>query len=357
MKIWIDARKISNFSDKSNFIKFLINFLNKKDTKNNYIIYSNSLFKADNLNKNFEIKKVKSDFSGLWQIKFWNLLKADKLDLVLFFDYDKPLFYNKKYLAFPWWLEDLFFPWDNFKSTFSKTKYNLLTQIYLDRAEKVFVFNNEMKQDLNDKLNLKEDKIIVFNPPLFKYANKSLDINTKLKHWIANDYFLTNWDWATNNNLERIIKVIWEINNSKSKQNIDLIISWNKASSNIELRDFVVRNNLQNCIHFVWDINPNEEESYYKKSIWYIYSSIYDLYPFSLSKAINYNTFILASDNDVVKNIFWNRINYFNSLSDLEMKNILLKQIKTPKQADYKWIYEDNYKKFEEDIVRLIKNF
>jgi len=355
MKIWIDARKISNFSNKSNFIQFFINALNNQDKANNYVIYTNSLFKNTELNKNFNIKLIKSDFSGLWQIKFSNILKKDELDLVIFFDYDKPLFYNKKYLAFPWGLEKLFFPWDDLNTTFSKAKYNLLSQIYVDRAEKVFVFNEEMKQDLNDKLNVKEDKMIVFNPPLFKYANKSLDVNVKLKHSINKWYFLTNWDSWSNNNLERIIKIIWEIN--KSGEEVDLIISGNKASHNIELRDLVIREKLQQNIHFVWDILPREEENYYKKSLGYIYSNIYDIYPFALSKAVNYDTYILATDLPIIKKIFWNKINYFNSLSDLEIKNTLLDQIKKPKKANYKWIYNSDNSHFELDVTKIIKSY
>jgi len=81
-------------------------------------------------------------------------------------------------------------------------------------------------------------------------------------------------------------------------------------------------------------------EYFYKNTLWVIFPCLYNVFPFVIEKALNYNSNILSSDLKSMKNILENKVEYFkpNNIINIYDKIIKLKI----KNNNYKKIFEEN---------------
>jgi len=325
MLLWLDLRFLKN-DLYSNFILELIQNLIINNWNNRYTIYINSDNKDNthisklSLNKNCKIKIIEiKNFSLKEQIHFLKILNNDKNNLTIFFNHFKPIFYRWNYYTFVLSLKNIYY-W-NFKSSLSKYKYIFLLEKNLEKSEKIICFDNNTKNELTERFNIKEEKINIihwfFKDSLINKLDiwkNEINIDIKAKYWIKNNYLIyAYWDWIEKN-IEKLIQIYDKIN-----KNTDLIILWDKISKNIFLRNKIINLNLQNRIKFVSQIKNSEIPLLYKQSIWTIFPSLYETFPFELSNAIKYNIPIIASDLTNLKNIFWDTIKYFSPISRIDM--------------------------------------
>ena len=111
---------------------------------------------------------------------------------------------------------------------------------------------------------------------------------------------------------------------------------------------------MQKSIHFMWVIKPSEKALFYKNTLWVIFPSFYEPFPFRLTEPLYHNTKILSSDLKNIKAIFWENINYFSPISInsiFEQVNNILEEWE--KVVNYEKIKE-NYNK-ENTIKQLIE--
>lgn len=326
MKIWIDVRNIS--IEQNKFVLEFINYFNSKNKDNILNIYSNSDIEW------VKIIKSKNFNSLFWeQILFLKRLLDDKNDLVITFNDTFPIFYNKRFIQIITSLEKLLYPnIENSKSA-KKHTYQTILKSNLKKAEKIICFDEKTKKDINEKLNIDESKIEII--PGFFYSFKeengeiNLQINIKQKHWLTWDYLIYNSETWTNKNIKRMLEAI-------SKTNISLIFIWNKISSDIETRELIMRFWVKDKIIFAWNPDDNELWFYYKQSLWVIFPLLYSSFPFYLNDVINFKTAIISSNIDEIKNIFWDKANYFSPISTIEITENIEKIIKL-------WKKEVNY--------------
>ncbi len=315
MKIWIDLRLTSTDSLYAEFIKRLTEYLIKLDKENTYVIYSNNNIDID-LQINSELKIVKEiPWSVMEQFSLNSSFKSEDFSLMIFFNHEIPIFYKKKFLLFIPSLKELFF---NTKNFFWKWKYNLLMNISLKNCKKVICLDKSTAIELNWKLNIKEDLIEVLTP-FFLIENKilekkhKLNTNIKTKYNLKSDYLIYDWVNQPNSNLTKLFKAIIAL--KKQNININLLMLSDETVSDIELREEIIDYNIQDRVFFIWNVKSTEEESYYTQSLWVVYPSIYESFPFRLSKAIKYNIPIIASKIPAITNTLWNKIILFNPLS------------------------------------------
>lgn len=329
MKIWIDIRNASKNKNifTKDFVEYL--FLNKKENLLN--IYADKGFEWGG-------KIVPESFSTFWgeQTLFLQQLKKDKNDIVISFEETFPIFYSWDLIVVIPSLETILYP--DIENTKLLKKYSYLYTIKknLKNAKKIVCFTQSTQRELNEKLNISEDKIITISPFFPSSKEISLPIDVKAKLGIRWDYFIYDYNYYSNNNLKRVLEAIKEIS---KKRDIYLVILGSKNANNREIRELILSLDISKNILFGGTPDGNELGCYYKEALGVIYPVIYDNFPMTLHHAVNYNTPILASDNTETRNIFGNSIVYFSPISVSSMvKNITEFLDSGKKEVDYESI-------------------
>lgn len=320
MKIGIDIRNFSNLQE--NFLHNFLIYLGSKDFTLN--IYSNNEIEW------IKIIKSKNFNSFFWeQILFLSKLIQDKNDIVITFNDTFPIFYNKKFIQIITSLEKLLYPNINNSKSFRKHSYQNILKSNLKQAQKIICFDEKTKKDINEKLNIDEVKIEIISPFFYEIKKPTSIIDIKSKHSLNWEYLLYNsWVWI-NKNLKRLFESI-------SKTNINMIFLGNNISNDLETREMIIQYWLKDKIIFAWEPDEKEIWLYYKQSLGIIFPLLYSSFPFSLNDAVNFNAQIIASDIDEIRNIFWNKINYFSPISTIEIIKSIENLIKS-------WKKEINY--------------
>jgi glycosyltransferase involved in cell wall biosynthesis len=357
MKIGLDLRFIDN-DLYSWFVLELIKNLINTDKKNNYILYTNRVLLTEKKPCiTTKIVWIKNWTTGE-QLKFYKILKKDKNDLVIFFNYYKPLMYKGEYYII---IQDLkYIYYTNFNSTIQKYKNIYLFEKNIKNASKIICFDTNTKDELIENYHIKEKEVIVLQGFFIKSSliskEKEIDlkIDTKTKYQINGDFFVYSWwDWIEKN-LEKLIYVFEKLN---QKHNLNLLIIWDIISRNISLRKLVMECKMQDKIKFLWKINKEEKKHIYLQTKWVIFPSLYETFPFHLSEPLYFDIPILASNLENIKNIFWNTIKYFSPISKSSMINAMDSYLKiTPKKIDYKKIREKYIAKNSVEFLLKIIN-
>lgn len=344
MKIWLDLRFL--WEDiYSKFILQLIRNLIIKASDVDFTIYTNSY---QNLleEKNTEVKRVNiPNWSLAEQTKFKKILQKDNPWIMIFFNHYKPIFYKKDYILFVWDLRDLYY--SDFESNIEKFKFLYLISKNIKNAYKLICLDKITKNELIERFNVKEEKIFIidgFFPKnnSFNYdeiKDDLLNINIKTKYNIKNDYFVFSaWD-SIEKNYEKLIKVFKRLKENNLER--DLVFLWDWIWKNINLRNLILENKLQENIFFIPDLDLNEKNLIYKNSIWVIFPSLYEPFPFMLTEPLYFNSPILSSNLKKIENIFWDKINYFSAISINSIYSEIENFLKSKnKKVDYSEIKE-----------------
>lgn len=340
MKIWIDLRFASDDNLYSLFwleiVKELI-----KSRKYNLVLYTNE--KLDLSLPNCEVKVVSEN---PWSIKENFTLKKkfeqENFDLMIFFNEYNPITYKKNYIVILPSLKKLFF--GPFKNSLCKHYYLKLLTSNLKNAKKIICFDKQTFTDLNERLNIEEWKIEIikwFFPIKIEKSNEKIQLlDIKNKHNLKNDYIIYDAKEARTKNLERVLLALKKM---KDEWNIlSLFILSTEACQNLEFRKIVLDLGISDIVNFIWEVDPKEKESYYKQSLWIIYPSIYETFPFELNTALSYDIPIISSNMESIKNILWSNIEYFNALSNPDTSKALNLFLKKKKNQDYTEILNQN---------------
>jgi glycosyltransferase involved in cell wall biosynthesis len=353
MKIGLDLRFLKNWDYYSDFVLELVKNLIRLDKENKYILFLNINYSHLNFWENS--KNITVNTWNLYeeQIKFKKVLDKRKLDNVIFFTYNKPLKYKCNYILFIPDLEEFHF--SPKKNIFKKHFDNYLLSENSKNANKIICFNEKIKIEINDKLNIFEDNIHIitpcFNIEQIEETNFNLDIKTKYN--ILNNYLIYYFWPKESSNLDRIIDIFEEI--KKQEINLSLVILDNQTSQSIELRKKVIDKQLNKQIYFIGNVTKTEEYLFFKNTIWVLYPVLYSIFPFSLSKAINYKSNIISSDLENIKFIFKDKISYFNPTDINDMFNKIT-DLKKSKNINYDFLTENyNLEKTTSELINIIK--
>lgn len=342
MIIGIDLRFLEN-NTYSNFAKNLVKNLIHTQSDVHFNIYTKNpdLFDVDT--KNCHVKFIDIDCWSLTeQTKFLKILKNDKNTLMLFFDYNKPLYYNWEYYTILSWLKDIFY--QNFSNYFHKYKYLYLLEKNLKKSKKILCFDENTKDELIERFNINQEKINLldgfFLENTFHSEDKDISLDIKTKFQIWEKYFIYSWGDGIEKNLDRLIHVFHRLH----KENFDLglIFLWDKIWKNIELRNHVIENGLQKHIHFIDSVKPWEEQLLYQQSLAVIFPSLYESFPFRLSNPMILNIPILASKLHNIENIFEDKIEYFSPISTSSILNTIKNFTEKKSSQNYSSILEKN---------------
>lgn len=333
MKIGLDLRFINN-SLYSQFIISLISKTIRLDNQNQYIIYTNKKIDAL-IQYNDNIREVNIP-NGSWQeqTQYYKILQQESYDLVIFFTYHKPLLYSRDYYIFMPSLKDIYY--HNFANIFKKYLYIFHLEKSIAKAQKIIVLDQNTKNELTERFNIAERKISIL-PAFFlniqDLPQKNIPLDIKSKYSIENDFFIYSGGNGIEKNYE---KLIYSIDRLKQQGiQVDLVVLWHEIAKNIPLRNLCIALWIQKNIHFLWEISHWEEYILYSQAIAALLPSLYETFPFCLSKAIEYNTPIIASNLNSIKTIFWENIAYYSPISINNITKSLQNFIISHKKVNY----------------------
>ncbi len=355
MKIWLDLRCAGDNSLYSMFVLEIVKELIKSKK------YDLVLFTLENLDLTLPNCEVIIVNEKPWSIKenftFKKKIENQNIDLMIFFNEYNPITYKKNYILILKDLKKLFF-WP-FNNSLEKHIYLKLLNSNLKNAKKIVCFDKQTLTDLNERLNIEEWKIDII-PWFFpiKEQVKKWDItllDVKKRHSIDWEYIIYDSNDSRTKNLERILLNLKKTVDNWS--NLSLVILSNEACQNLEFRKLVINNDLSKNIYFIWDIVEEKEIiEYYNQSAWVIFPSIYETFPFELNYAMKYETAIISSNLDAIKDIMWDWINYYNSSSNTDTIKTL-SNIKKIWNIDYKKIFENfDEQKYVKELDKIIEN-
>lgn len=357
MQIGLDLRFLQD-DMYSQFVLQLVTHLINKEKSDVFVIYTNTpLSQLQQPHTRIKCVNIKN---GGWkeQTLFHKILQHDNNDCVIFFNHFKPIFYKEFYFIVLSSLKDVYY--QEFDSYWQKYKYLYLIEKNLKKAHKTICFDTSTKNELIERFNLREDKIEIM-PWFFieqfsensdtLYDVKNLDI--RVKYGLQNEFIMYSWEDSIEKNLEKLLYVLEKLDN----KNLDLIFLGDKISKNIPLRNLIIKHNLQERVKFLWFIKEGEKKILYKISLWFVYPSLYETFPFTMGEALLFDVPIIASNLKSISHIFWDTITYFSPISKNSMLESLKGFINTKKYAPNYMHIKDNCNPHTtvESLLKIIK--
>jgi len=141
---------------------------------------------------------------------------------MIFFSENIPNNYKGKYVFFLPSLEDMFYNYD--KKFLKKYLYQNMLKNSLNFAEKIFVFDKDTQQELNERFDISEEKIEIITP-FFSFEEKKEDVlrlDIKSKYGIKTDYLIYDGGAGSYKNIERTFEVFSLLINEG--KNISLVL-------------------------------------------------------------------------------------------------------------------------------------
>ena len=226
-----------------------IEALAQNKSEYSFVVYTDLPLEFNTKNICVEIVKYKKkSFSE--QFQFLKILLSAKHNLMIFFDAQMPLLYRGEYFLFINSLKEIYY--QNFSSHFQKYISIFALEKAIKKAKKVLCFDQNTHDEIIERFNIIEKNIAIipgFFPKMKKLQKSSeIPINIKAKHNIQNDFFIYSFGDGIEKNLDRLLKVMKNLNKN---HNLDLVILGDDVAKNISLRNKAIELEIQKHIHFL----------------------------------------------------------------------------------------------------------
>lgn len=319
------------------YISELIAYLQEQNTQHELVIYTKNNLKYNR-------------YSLFDDIKTKKVFEKENFALMIFFDHHIPHGYKGDFIVMIEDLKEVFFPK---KKWLHRKIYSYKLKAAIARAKKVLVLDGGSAMELNENLNVPEDKIEkvpAFFPKYIMPQDSGLAVDVKAQNNIRGNYLIYDSGNEVHNNFERILKTLHKLKEKGSI--IYLVILCDETNRDLDIRSKVIELDIAWQILFLGNISPEHEQVYYKQSSWVIFSSIYESFPFNFSKALAYNCSIFANDIPSVRQVMGETISYLDPLSIHNMCDTIAENV--PKNSsDYSTIFETF--SIENSALELIK--
>lgn len=350
MKIWVDLRNIQKDHDYFSFVITLLEgVINSHESYFFYLFVNTPL---DVSGERIFVNHKDGEIGVIDQIKFVQKLKWEKIDVMLFFDPRNAILYTGRFILFQKDLREIFY--NSEKSPIKRNIHLFMYKYALKRTQRVLCFDKETYQEINERFDVKEEKIVKL-PPFFEPVPVSQETRSDVatlavrsRHSITGDFLIYDAGNGIERNIDRLIECIAEIN--KWGRDISLFIVGEWCSQDIVLRHTVIDQWIQNKIVFLWELNFDEQRYYYEAALWVVNSSQYDALPIHTNHAMTFRKPMIMSDLSTLKNIFWEKVSYFNPLS----KNDMVKQLELFLEYLSPVNYSEIFEKFQkEETIKI----
>lgn len=340
MQISIDIRGFEISDTYGMFVIQTVSELIKQSQEHTFLLYTNHKVHLS-LGEHVEIISSKTDKKSIfWQLHFGKILSKDGSHITLFFDEFVPRNLSKKYIVLFPDLKEIFFPtlWG-----FKKHMYLKNLHACWKKAEKVLCFDSSAAKELNEKIDVREEKIEVI-PGFFPITEKKperddIKLDIKAKHNISGHYMIYDEKNISQSSFEKVLKIIERL--KKNNTEITLVIVSDQVVQDVEIRKQALDLWIEKNLLFLWSTEQKEEYYYYTQSSGVIYSGFYSSFPFHFEKALMYKVPIFTSSLKSTQEIMGDEIHYFNHRSIWETVSMIEKELqKTKKTKDYSSLFQ-----------------
>ncbi|MDA9128955.1 glycosyltransferase [Candidatus Gracilibacteria bacterium] len=353
MKIGIDARICDEDGYYGQYVWELILTFCKKNIQHDIIVYRNHGVDKDIEKTEFmtcDITRTQSMGDG----KIKKIFQKEKFGMMIFFDHHIPHGYKGNFLVLIESLKEVFFPK---KKYFARRNYQHKLQRAIKHSERVLVMDGGSALELNESLDVSEDKIEKIHGFFPKVINSNVGenrVDIAAKHNLRGKYLIYDSGNEMHNNFDRILKTM---NKLKEKEVLlYLIILCDETNKDIDVRSKSIEYDISEQIIFLGAVDASIEKSYYTQSAGVVFSSIYESFPFHFSKALNYGVPIFANDIPANKEVMGDTITYLDPLSIHNITDTLAQKLSFPETPDYSGIRDKfSAKNSARELVKILE--
>ena len=284
-KIGIDARFCTDYSTGvGRHVEELIKHLANLDPKTKYVCFMKPDIAKNFIapSKNFIIESTNSPhYSIKEQFSFLRQINKHKFDLMVFPQFNLPIFYRGKYVVTIHDLTLHFFPGKKKNDFFSRLAYKFIINRAVKRAQHVFAVSENTKKDLVKVMKINPIKIsVTYNGVSNVFSpinNEKIKQKFRKKYNLPQKYFLYTGVLRTHKNILGFIKSYAEFLKKHAKSNIDLVLTGPKDITYWgEIKNLIKELNLIKNVHHLGLI-PHKEMNELFGSAWaYVFPSFYE---------------------------------------------------------------------------------
>lgn len=377
MRIGIDARFFGPESKGLGiYTKKLIEFLEKIDKENKYIIF----LTKDNYNlyipKNKNFRKIIANYKWYsWKEQLFMpfKIKKEKCDFVHFPHFNVPLLYRDKFIVTIHDLILLKFPtYEN--STRSKFMYKIKFFMYkqvisnaLNKSTKIISVSEFTKKDiLRHYWNISPEKISITyeagHESCITTVSEKKQKEVLRKNQINCPYMLYVGNAYPHKNLNKLVEAfqIWQKKYSQS-QAMKLVLVGRNDYFYRKLRKFIYEKKIDN-VKILHTVQDDFLKILYRKAHLFVFPSLYEGFGLPPLEACSYGTPVISSNESCMPEILGNAVKYTN-VKDIDefAKNlsIVVSDIELRKKLSErgpKKVREYSWKKTANETYKIYKN-
>jgi glycosyltransferase involved in cell wall biosynthesis len=330
MKIVIDARLYgTKHTGNGRYTMNLVQELIKFDKKNEYFIL---LRKDDFDNLVFPKKwtKVLADFkhySFSEQFRLPVILYKIKPDIVHFPHFNIPILYFRKFVVT---IHDIIM--HRSKGGEATTRpfpiyqiwrlgYHISFAFAVYRSTKIIVPTNTVKNEICKYYKIKKSKVIT--------TYEGMDAREKEKDFNASKlgkYFCYVGNAYPHKNIPRLLEAFSLFNNDR-KEKINLAISSARTVFIERIANLAKKLGVLENVKLLGYVPDNQLISFYSKSVAFIYPTLIEGFGLQGLEAMKAETLVYLSDIPVLREIYKDKVEYFNPYDVLSIKKVLEKAI------------------------------
>lgn len=343
MKILLDARfyGLEN-AGLGRYTINLISELSRLDRKNEYVVLLRKKY-FDRLNLPGNWKKVLAEFRHYTfaeQIKLPRTISKENPDIAHFLSFNIPVFYEDKFIVT---IHDLLMPKHRdsegttlplylFYPKHLAAKYAMRKAV--EKAKKIIVPSNAVKDEIIQyyKTDGKKTKVIYEGVNIkFKTENLKLKIEKPYFTYVGNAY--------PHKNLARLIKAVVRLN-EVSKYDVSLVIASSRDIFTVRLEKQIKKMGASKYVRLLGFVPDSKLGVLYKNSLAFVYPSLSEGFGLPGLEALASGTLTLASDIPVFKEVYQDKVFYFDPYSVESMIKAMDNVIKMDEQERGKRIVD-----------------
>lgn len=335
MNIGIDARALTkNKAGIGTYTYKIIEYLNKYDKENNYVLFSNKDVVIDfELNENWRIYKENSRIGTFWiYFKLPKILKENDIDV--FWGTQHCLPKRNKYtkqIKYVLTIHDIAIKkFKNLGSFYNTIIQKLVLKKSCNNANKIIAVSKSTKKDLIDILGVDNDKIQVIYEGIDQKTNES-KIGLKREKEIIEKYGLEKNKYIfflstiePRKNLITAVKAFDLI--KENTVNLKFVISGGRGWKYKETMDRIQNSKFNKDIILTGYISTEEKEVFFKNAIAFIYPSLYEGFGIPVLEAMKNGSIVITSNNSSLPEVGGNSAFYLNHETDeFELSKLIKK--------------------------------
>ncbi len=358
MNIGIDARALTkNKAGIGTYTYKIIEYLNKYDKENNYILFSNKEVVIDfELNENWNIYKEDSKIGTFWiYFKLPKILKENNIDI--FWGTQHCLPKKNKYtesIKYVLTIHDIAIKkFKNVGSFYNTIIQKLILKKSCENANRIIAVSKSTKQDLIDILGIDKNKIQVIYEGIDQKDSESV-FNQKSENEIIEKYGLEKNKYifflSTIEPRKNLITVVKAFDLLKEKtKDLKFVISGGKGWKCKETLDRIQNSKFKEDIILTGYISNEEKEVFFKNTVAFIYPSLYEGFGIPVLEGMKNGAIVITSNNSSLPEVGGKSAFYLNNeIDEVELSKLIEQCLNLSDKKREKIIEEgyQNVKKF-----------